>query len=120
MRETRPSGSEGGGVAYPTLPTPIMRTDLCRRVQTALLFVRFAPALGCAAAAAPPRSCQIILLQLSAGRPGRGSQDVRNHVCCLASRQLRRRYDSFAPEDSDLFIGWQAVTPGRVTHHEAF
>jgi len=23
MRETRLSGSEGGGVAYPTLPTPI-------------------------------------------------------------------------------------------------
>ena len=24
MRETRLSGSEGGGVAYPTLPTPII------------------------------------------------------------------------------------------------
>ncbi len=23
MREIRPSGSEGGGVAHPTLPTPI-------------------------------------------------------------------------------------------------
>ena len=30
MRETRPSGSEGGGVAYPTLPTPIMRAPARR------------------------------------------------------------------------------------------